>query len=203
MNKKFGFNKPFAVCYGNYDISPNYRDRKELKKLIYAGVLGKEGSDVDLAIDVMQYLPDNYDLKIAGYGRHDEVIYINNKISDKRNIEFVGFLSGEEYEDFLSKGDVGLCTRVLPNELSDYTFPSKVLVYLSHGLVPLCPSIDCLKKSSVSKTIIFYEESAPESIAKALMQEVKDSSTVRIIKTLDNNFIYSLSAIIECLKSEN
>lgn len=200
MNERFCFNKPYAVCYGNYDISSNYYIRDQYKKLIYAGVLGKEGTDVDLAIDLMKYLPDTYNLKIAGYGSEDAVSYIKNRIRDKENIEFVGFLSGDEYEEFLSKGDFGLCTRVLSNESSDYTFPSKVLVYLSHGLVPVCPSIDCLKKSKISEAIVFYKESKPENVALSINGYDKRGSSIQTIRDLDISFQESLAFVVNRLK---
>lgn len=196
MNDRFGFGKPFAVCYGNYSISSNYCIRDNYQKLIYAGVLGKEGSDVELAIDIMTFLPDSYSLKIAGYGSEDDVDFVKNKIGGKKNIEYVGFLSGKEYEDFLLKGDVGLCTRVLANNFSDYTFPSKVLVYLTHGLVPICPSIDCLMKSDVSAGIMFYADSTPEKIALSIKNILSIKPSDQLLTDMDEKFGRSLIRVI-------
>lgn len=202
MNEKFGFNKPYAVCYGNYDVSPNYYVRNQYKNLIYAGVLGRKGSDVDLAIEIMKYLPDTYSLKIAGYGSEADLEYLKNKIYDKKNIEYVGFLSGEEYEAFLNKGDLGLCTRVLANNLSDYTFPSKVLVYLTHGLVPVCPSIDCLKKSKVSEAILFYNDSTPESVASSIKENCRGKDSKRLVRELDDSFDAKLAFVLSTIEAD-
>lgn len=199
MNSKFGFKKPYAVCYGNYDISPNYRERSDFHKLIYAGVLGQEGSDVDLAIKIMDYLPDDYSLKIAGYGSDEEISYVLKSIMGKKNITFEGCLSGKNYEFFLNDGDIGLCTRVLSNQKSDYTFPSKVLVYLTHGLIPLCPALDCLTKSEVSDSLLFYKSADPQSVALTLMNMKGTKNVLEKMQKLDGSFSESLrKLLIDC-----
>lgn len=196
MNEKFLFNKPFAVANGNYSIDKNFFVRKNTHSLIYAGVLGGKGSDVDLAIDVMDFLPSYYSLSIAGYGADEEISYIKAKIAQYKNISFQGYLSGESYEEFLKKGELGLCTRVLPNKYSDYTFPSKVLVYLTHGIMPVCPRLDIIAKSKISDMVLFYDVNEPREIARAIVCCDNNNVTKERLLELDRLFKDSLNKML-------
>lgn len=196
MNQKFGFSKPYAVCYGNYDVRNNNNEKKDLHKLIYAGVLGKEESDVDVAMRIMDYLPADFSLDIAGYGDEDDIEYIKRVAEQKKNIKFEGYLSGEEYESFLCNGGIGLCTRVLPNHQSDFTFPSKILVYLTHGLIPVCPALDCLTHSKVASSLLFYEEATPQSIASKIESIERSGNAQLLLRQLDLDFGRSLCTLL-------
>lgn len=195
MNVKFQFKKPYAVCYGNYDVSGNCKTRTNEKTLIYAGGLGKKGSDVDLAINVMAYLPD-YKLVIAGSGHDDEIKYVKDRIKEYSNIEYVGFLTGDEYEKCLDTIKFGLCTRMLPNNLSDYTFPSKIFVYLSHGIIPVCPMLNCISESEVNDYVLFYEKNNPELVANCILNCSIPKEFDKKIEELDDKFLLELKAVL-------
>lgn len=199
MDKLFQFNKPFAVCYGNYNIKIENRSISPFNTLIYAGVIGEKDSDVYLAVDIMNYLPLNYKLKIAGYGSENNVERLKETIAEKSNIKYYGCLKGKEYEEFLLDGDIGLCTRVLDNDLSNYTFPSKVLVYLSHGLIPLTTNIDCISKSKIKDYVIIAKNNDPKCIASLIIEmDLKNNkSSVEILKKLDDEFSYSLKKLLK------
>lgn len=200
MNNLFQFHKPYTVCYGNYDMKiENKNLTPPFNTLIYAGVIGEKDSDVYLAVDIMNYLPLNYKLKIAGYGSENNVERLKETIAEKSNIKYYGCLKGKEYEEFLLDGDIGLCTRVLDNDLSNYTFPSKVLVYLSHGLIPLTTNIDCISKSKIKDYVIIAKNNDPKCIASLIIEmDLKNNkSSVEILKKLDDEFSYSLKKLLK------
>ncbi|WP_321516518.1 hypothetical protein [Marinifilum fragile] len=204
--EKCGFrNSKYSVCYGDYTVVDTEITSKaqENVNIVYAGVIESVGSDVDLAIQTMYYLPANYKLHILGYGSDSSIRYVKRKLSDlnrKRNqniISYHGCLSGTEYIDFLRKCDIGLCTRVLDNELSNYTFPSKVLVYLGNNLIPVCTPISAVKKSQVSSEVVFSNDLKAESLANAILSIIVDSNSQsgKILKKLDSKFVKSLDKL--------
>ena len=78
--------------------------------------------------------------------------------------------------------------------MSNYTFPSKVLAYMSNGLLPVSSPLTCIKNSKVSEYVVFSEEVTPESFAKAgksINTEFfkYDNS---ILTKLDQDFIFEL-----------
>ena len=169
--------KPNVVCEGQYKmISPIPRgilNRDGKIHLLYAGLFQKN-ADVFCSIQTAKLLTSDYVLHIAGYGNPDVIHDVKMEICEHNEsnqgcfIEYHGCLFGNDYENLLKKCSVGLCTRVLDNNLSDYTFPSKVLVYLSRNLVVVCTPINCVLSSPLSKKIYFSQGTEPLSIANTI-----------------------------------
>lgn len=200
-------NKPFVVCYGSYEISNNkikkIKSAEEGINLIYAGVIEDEGSDVYLALNSIRYLQENYRLHILGYGEEYHLKKLVKRISEmnlalkKERVFYHGFLSGQEYLDFLSRCDIGLSTRVLDDKFSDFTFPSKVLVYLTNHLFTVSSNITCIRESKVSELIYFYDEATPASVAKTIQEiSLNKPFPVNKIAKLDESFRMNLVELL-------
>lgn len=205
--------KPSAVCYGDYRVKGSsiiLPINEENINLVYAGVLGGLNSDVFLAIETLLYLPKQYKLHVLGYGSAQDILDVNNKISEvnkiigKEQIKFHGKLLGKEYLDFLATCQVGLSTRVLEDNYSDYTFPSKVLVYLGNNLATVSSSINCIMKSKVADLIYFCDSPQPESVAKAILsidlKKLQELNQIDTLKKLDKDFTAQIGNIINNLK---
>lgn len=200
-------NKPFVVCYGSYMQKENINGfvGNANVNLVYAGFIGGEGSDVELAIDTIDLLPNNYFLNVLGYGNEqniqkiiDKIKLINHKNGEEK-VRYFGCLTGSEYDRFLTRCDIGLSTRVLVDEYSDFTFPSKVLVYLSNNLIPISSKINCILESKVVKSVIFYDENTPESVAKAVLNtdiHKFQSENKSLITDLDNKFVHDFNKML-------
>ncbi|WP_188049989.1 hypothetical protein [Flavobacterium sp. GP15] len=206
---KCGFTeKPSVVCYGDYRIintnKPIYKSN-EVINIVYAGVIGTSDSDVYLAINTMNFLPNNYVLHLLGYGTAVDIVEMELTIKGMNDffgfvkILFHGRLSGNEYTNFLRNCQIGLSTRVLQNKYSDYTFPSKVLVYLCNNLVTVSSPISCITQSKIASNIFFYELSTPESVCKKILS-LKSSDYAKTnndsIRRLNDNFIKDLKIIL-------
>ena len=178
MPRICNINKYYTVCEGQYKM---FNDRcKSLKGLdnkihvLYAGVF-EENSDVFLAIETGRYLNSNYILHIAGYGNDEIVSLVERQIVEMNSanngcpIVYHGCLLGEKYEEILNLCTVGLCPRKLDDELSNYTFPSKIFVYLSRNLNVVCTPITCVKNSSLHKDIVVARSSDSKDIAAAIL----------------------------------
>ncbi|RBW54261.1 hypothetical protein DS884_17560 [Tenacibaculum sp. E3R01] len=202
MDKEFMFNKEFLICYGSYKknvIKPKIE--KEVINIVYAGFIGNYNSDVHLAIDSIRYLSNKYFLKVIGYGSEKDInemikkiSKINNEYNEKR-IQFDGLLSGNELIDYYGKCDIGICTRLLDNKNSNYTFPSKVLVYLSNNLNVVASKIDCIVNSKIEECINFVDVLTPEGVAETILNN-KNLVDDQILESLDFNFREDLNTMI-------
>lgn len=195
-------NKPIAICYGDYSMTTlkkgSFSD--ENIHLVYAGLIEGKSSDVYLAIQTMCHLPTNYKLHILGYGTPKNIKTLKEKVLELNDllgnecITYDGCLSGMEYFSFLSKCDIGLCTRVLDDRHSVYTFPSKVLVYLGNNLITICSPISSVIHSQVSNYIVFTKNITSQSIADSVLSIKKKQNIVtgNILNLLDEKFVKSL-----------
>ncbi len=193
-----------TVCYGTYKTYKGLNNRKATSNdkinLVYAGVIGDSDSDVYLAIEAMKYLPIDFYLKIVGYGSESSLALLQERLAGKSNILFDGLKKGPEYDQYLSACDIGMCPRKLSNELSTYTFPSKVLVYLAHGLTPVCSRIDCVLNSSIANRIVFIDELSPKGVAKAVLRakdQLAQSSRGTVLEKLDQDFQAQLYKLLQ------
>ena len=196
------------VSMGNYLLPKKFQHHSSDRiKLVYAGVIEQERKAAFLAARAMEFLPLNYELNILGFGTEENISdleklidSINSKKNDKC-VSFLGKKSGDEYNEFLQNCDIALSTHAYDeNTMSsaDYTFPSKVLVYLANNLRVVAQRLDVLEKSSISEFFSFYECPEPEQIAKCIMQiDVdKEFNSRRRIKQLDDEFLDGLSSML-------
>ena len=206
MKTKFSFKKPSAVCYGTYRVNSSKKsnNNNDNIRILYAGVIGEDSS---LAVEIIKQLPSNYELVIAGYGVSLSILQLENEIvaakSNNKNLRlsFVGCLHGKQYDDLLSSCQIGLCTRVLENEYSDYTFPSKILVYLSNGLLPISSPLSCINESSLKEYVVFTKDLTPQSIANSILKtDLKNTNYIQKqrekIQELDQAFCAQINNLI-------
>lgn len=207
MKEKCAFDSPAAVCYGVYkaEHEKGERDKNDGKvHIVYAGVISEKGSDAYLAVDVAQYLPANYIIHLLGYGPAPATEELNRHIArcnriNKSKVVYEGCLLGEEYSAFLSKCQIGLCTRTLENNVSDYTFPSKVMVYIANRLIPVCTPISCIMRSKIKDYVVFSADISPKSIAESILGvDISLRNTYNdLLSDLDKNFKRSLKDLFD------
>ena len=195
--------KPYVVCYGNYEVkdSLSTKKRNNKKRIVYAGLISeKDASDIYLALNAMKYLDDSYSLSILGYGSDYALNKLKQYIVEKdlsNNVVYEGFLKGDDYINFLNNCDFAINPRFLSDNLSDYTFPSKVLAYLSVGLPVVSTPIRCIEESKVSDLISFSESADPLSFSNAIKKLNLNTNPVFTIESLDKEFIVDLKRLLE------
>ena len=202
--------KDKIISYGRYEMPKLHEMKKhdERIRLIYAGVIEQERKGAFLAVEAMNYLCDEYELYICGFGSEEniellqkQIEQINNKL--KRNaVVYLGYKSGEEYERILQDCDIALSTHVYDdNNMSsaDHTFPSKLLVYLGNGLRIVAQRLQVLERSQISDLIYFYEHPTAHEVAKTIMKiNFNESYDGRNrIKELDDDFKRNLKSLLE------
>lgn len=199
--------KPYVVCYGTYEVKDvlSLQRSCEKKRIVYGGVITEnDDSDIYLAIKAMKYLDNSYHLSILGYGSGSALNKLKQYIIENNlstNIVYEGFLKGDDYMNFLKKCDFAINPRVLSDRLSDYTFPSKVLAYLSVGLPVVSTPIRCIKESKVSGLVSFSESTDPLSFSNAIKSLNLNTNPIYTIKSLDELFIKDLKRLLENVAS--
>lgn len=203
LPNKIEKNKPYVVCYGNYSVYSRERIDHNKKKIrmVYAGLINfSENSDVVLAIDAIQHLSDKYSLSIAGYGDEKDIHSLKQYICDSglsNKVSYAGFFQGQDYDDYLSKFHIGLNPRMLQDKLSDYTFPSKVMSYLTHGLYVVSTPIQCIAAAKVANLVSISNDNTSESFASAILKVDFDCSHHQIIDELNNDFVKDIGELVK------
>lgn len=208
MPKMLGNIPNYCVCHGRYKLpkgeSQDFNDGKI--HVVYAGKIDqKDVIDAFVAIQAAEYLDNRYRMHILGYGTPKDIAALENKIAainKEKQINIVsydGCLLGAEYEEFLLKCNIGLCTRAMTGYKANLCFPSKTIVYLAHGLDVVAPDIEVLKTSDVSNCITFISgELTPSKVADAIMK-IKSAHKAEImneIELLNNNFIQAIDKML-------
>ncbi len=199
MASKINREDDSIVCYGdtNFKGEQSIEERDRVKNVVYAGKIETgRVSDAFIAIETAKYLTDDYKVHIIGYGSDSDIALLKERISEinsERKTEIVsydGCLNGEDLDAFLFKCKFGLCPRVLDNIASDYCFPSKTLVYMTHGIIPVCPHLDNLEKSKVAPGILFVDgEMNAGNMARTIMSRQRLSFDYRqLLFEIDSKF---------------
>ena len=173
MAKKYANGKPYAICYGNYNV---YASKEAFQgkniKIVYTGIINQDRG-VYNAISAMKYLTANYEIHILGFGSAENMEqmweHIRTANQENERVFFEGTKAGKEYTEFLLRHQIGISLMDTSAEISENAFPSKILTYLGHSLFVVssrCPSI---VNSNVADSIYFCGESE-EDIAKTILQ---------------------------------
>jgi hypothetical protein len=114
-------------------------------------------------------------------------------------IKFYGTKKGEDFDSFLFQNDIGISLIDTSNkEICNNSFPSKMMVYLSHGLRVVSTRCESIVKSEVS-TLLDFCHNEERDIAKAIKEidltkrfDYKDK-----LISIENNFLKKLKYLIE------
>lgn len=154
------------------DRKPIFEDGKI--HILYSGVINNTKGAYE-AIEMMDYLDDNYVLHILGWGQEPDSIEklikkINEKEGRRSKVFYEGVKRGSDYEDYLLSCHIGLCSQDTSAVYNDCSFPSKILTYLGANLKVICTDVVAVKNSSVSRMITFVDSNEPLVLAEAVKQ---------------------------------
>lgn len=199
-------NKPYAILHGTFRLenrieSPEKKD-ENIVRCVYAGTLEmRKGSGAAAA--AAEFLPENYEVHILGFGSADSVERIKATVAEvsarsKCKLTYDGCLSGEDYLAFLQSCDIGLCTQDPAAAFNATSFPSKILVYIANGLKVVTIKLPAIENSLVGEKLFYYEDQQPEKIARAIMEANKATNydTSVMMKKLDSDFKEQLNGIL-------
>lgn len=200
---------PKIISHGRYAV-PNVIESKTSNKcrLVYAGVIEQVRKGAFLAVETMSYLPDNYELVVLGFGKEKDICELNKiikKINEKKGwpcIKYLGYMAGEEYLRELQKCSIALSTHMYDDanmKSADYTFPSKLLVYMGNGLRIVAQDLKCLRTSEINEYITYYDLPTSQSVAKAVISidTKKEYNSKEKIQELDREFCKDIKNLFE------
>ena len=171
--------KPKAiVSYGSYATYNGVINRgvNEDKIIIVCTGLfdAKRGTGM-LAVDTIDFLPDNYVLYLSGKIQDDSLEIITEKIREVNyragfeKCKFLGLLGEKEYEDLLLKANIGLNTQK-EGDYSSYIFPSKIIKYLSYNLDVVTTPGDSIVNSCLKECFHITTSFDPSDIAEQILK---------------------------------
>jgi glycosyltransferase involved in cell wall biosynthesis len=149
------------VLHGDQNIPP----LTNKLQLLYSGTLDKERGILDI-IQLMSFVEDIADLIITGKGPLEE--YVERISSLRSNVHYLGYLSESQYYELLHKVHVCVISSPSSQAYSKYSFPSKLTIYLSFGMIVLSTKMDVLLNSPFKDMILFYDENDPASFRSSL-----------------------------------
>ena len=205
LANKYANGKKYAVSYGNCD----YHRKIEFKKkdtidITYTGIINEERG-VFILLDAMKHLPNNFRLNVLGFGSKYNMSKFLLKIEELNKnfgfnkITFLGTKSGEEYSDFLFQNEIGISLIDTDNEvISNHSFPSKIMVYLCHGLKVVSTDCESIKRSKIS-SLLHYCKNNEFDIANAIKNvDLSDSCDYeRDLIKLENDFLNEFKEVLE------
>ena len=202
LARKYANGKPYAVSYGNYLVY-NERDINMTGDIgiVYTGLISRDRGAFS-SIESMKYLPDNYSLHILGFGNDEDMVKMRelmSEINDKsERVFFYGTKTGDEYTEFLSHHQLGLCIMDTKDEIAENAFPSKILAYLGNSLLVVASKSKCIVKSKVSEHMIYCDDNEPEKIAQAILSIPKKiyHNPSKLLKELEEDFRKELQNVI-------
>ncbi|PAW30083.1 hypothetical protein BKC07_04450 [Peribacillus simplex] len=199
--------KPYVVIYGIYTAENNYEiDCKNSEKIniVYAGIIDTVKAGAFNALHIAEYLTEKYQLNIIGFGNPNDIELLKNEIK-KVNVNnecqtfYDGLKNGNNYIEYLKKMDVGLSTQTAHGEYLKFSFPSKILSYLSIGLRVVSSKIDCVERSQIGSLIYYYDIDTPVEISDTIKRinfnEPYDSRAT--LKKLDEQFTRDIKKLLE------
>lgn len=200
---------PKIISHGRYAVSGVIESKISTRcRLVYAGVIEQVRKGAFLAVETMNYLPENYELVILGFGNEKDICDLKKaikNINDEKGwccIRYLGYMAGEEYLRELQKCSIALSTHMYDDtnmKSADYTFPSKLLVYLGNGLHIVAQDLRCLRESEINEYITYYDRPVPQAVAKAItaIDTQKEYDSRKKIKELDREFCRGIQNLFE------
>lgn len=192
--------KPYLIAYGDYRLPKTTKVKfyDGYFNIVFAGVIESRREAAFLACKTAKYLDSRFRMHILGFGPEPEIqklqeliIEINRRCGKERVI-YHGKKTGNALSAFLNACDVGLsCHYYLEKDKKSeqFSFPSKIMMYLAHNLQVVSPDIACVRNAPFKDNIRFYkqdgEEELPLKIATCI-QELFEHPDLVGIQPRDN-----------------
>ena len=169
IKKYRGTDVRIVMSYGYPNISrsgPFVQQSATRLQLIYSGNLDSERGVLNL-INMLPHVKDFADLTIMGKGPLSTLIERLSQTND--NLQYLGYVNEEQYLDTLSKMHVCINPTPISSNFSKYTFPSKVVSYISNSRIVLSTPLEVIKSSPYRDIVIYYDENDPINFRKKLL----------------------------------
>ncbi len=188
-----------TICYGEYrydDDNSNNVTNSEVINLLYTGSIDNERG-IFIFLNALKVFAERFPvyskktiLKICGYfhGKSDRVIenrFFNAIESVSRSgveVKFCGEVREEILEEMIKHSDICVAPQLINSGFSKYSFPSKILKYLSFGKTVLSSRMRAINESKLSNYLILYDNDSPTEIAAKLHEIIINTKRNEVLK---------------------
>lgn len=199
--------RPSVVCYGKYDLNSVQKDSFEDGQIhvLYSGIIDTVKGGVWAALKAFCELPEGYSLHIAGFGNEEDVNALKGELLllpplKQEKVQFHGCLNQKQLEQLMHKCHIGLCTHDPTKELNKTSFASKILNYLSNGLLVVAGRNKTLERSAINDLLYYYDRQTPQAIASTILSVKANSDivekSINRLSQLDREFKIKLKGCI-------
>ncbi|XKH50453.1 glycosyltransferase [Chryseomicrobium palamuruense] len=191
-NPEFG-EKPYNVIEGisNHKITNTIQCEQNsmLKTILYTGTLTKEYGILDLIKAFKNIAQDNYRLIICGDGETKNEI-IEEALKDNR-INYLGIVTHDHVLKLQNDATILINPRKNIGLYTRYSFPSKIMEYLSAGKPIICYKLDGIPKE-YDDYLIYVEDNSIDALTQKIIDTCEKDSKILIEMGLKNReFVYN------------
>lgn len=141
------------------------------RTIVYAGSLAEKYGIVDL-IDAFKTIPDK-ELRLVICGKGDAEKYVIKATQEDDRIKYAGMLLRDDVLKTYLSSSVLVNPRKNEGEYTKYSFPSKILEYLSSGVPVVAYKLDGMP-NEYANYINYVPDNTTESFAKILREVAID-----------------------------
>lgn len=206
------YKKKTLVCYGNYslslenhistDVTPEVSSNR--LKILYSGSIDavRGVKDVLKLFDLLER--KDADIYITGYGTDEEIDKLKNELSkknqDENTIKFLGALDEKAYFNLLEEVDICLNCQNDNQTFSKYSFPSKIINYLSFNNCVISTKMESVCNSKISNDLIFYDSTSILTLATIVNKFNKNNNvninSKSLVQQLHKEFTKEFDSIL-------
>lgn len=189
---KYINNRPYIIDFG-YLTEIDTDSLLDEKIILYSGRLDVAGG-IDLFLESTKYFMSilkQYKVIVTGDGPYKEKVLDFIESNKELHIEYLGLVDEEFYKNILSSVSICVNPRKVNEKISLYSFPSKILTYLSTGskIVTSCNS-EIKKLTYLFENLYCYDIDSPRILAETILDATKVCTDKKSnVKKFKNYFI--------------
>lgn len=183
MNKVINTkNKPYILMEGQMDTfnkPEDYRLRNNI--VLFGGTMSLINGTVELirAFKLLNDLP--YELHLYGQFENEAKSVILTEVENSSNVSYKGIVTYEKMLYLQRNSYMLVSPRLTSHEYTSYSFPIKMLEYLSSGTAVLSTKLPCLSNDYLQCLFLFEDETV-ESFSRDLRKLL--TSDTKIIEQM-------------------
>jgi glycosyltransferase involved in cell wall biosynthesis len=168
--------KPYILMEGQIDIQPLLIESKRNPVVLFGGSMTLINGTIEL-VKAFNKLSDlNFELHLYGQFEPNAKNIILNEIDQTTNVFYKGIVTYDEMLKLQKKSYLLVSPRLTNQEYTLYSFPIKMLEYLSSGTPVLSTKLPCLSKDYLECIYTFQDESV-EGFEKELRKTLTISTS--------------------------
>jgi len=191
MKDFFKTQKPYEVIEGVFSQNPYVGEYKpgSIKTITYTGTFTVKYGVLDL-VKAFSYIKDeNYRLVLAGSGEGEEEI--KQAAKEDERIIYLGALTKDEVLRLQANSTILVNPRKDEHDFTKYSFPSKIMEYLSSGRPVICHKLPGIP-DEYDDYLYYFKSKDPQGMAVDLMELCAfNENALKIFGLAGRDFVFA------------